>query len=155
MAKTLKKENGDLKHLDSNGRMYYIDGIEKLTQEVADVLMTVYVPERGWGSTITSLIGSTFKPNILNAIGESFIQQAVEQAIDRLKIKQNTTNLTNNYELVESATVQVLRLDSTSYTFYLEVSPIAGPDVVPTAFSIKLSQQIPDGTTIDIPGFTP
>jgi hypothetical protein len=155
MAITLKKENGDLKHLDSNGRMYYIEGIEKLTQEVADVLMTTYVPERGWGATLNNLIGTTFKPNILNAIGEAFIQQAVEQAIDRLKEKQRNTNLVTNYELIEEATVQVFRQDSTTYTFYLEVSPIDGPDKLPASFSVKLSQQIPDGEIVDIPGFRP
>jgi len=155
MAKTLKKENGDLLIEESNGRLLYIEGIEKLTQEVADVLMTTYVPSRGWGSTLTSLIGATFRPNILNAIGEAFIQKAVEEAIDRLKQKQKQTNLASNYEMVESATVQVFRLDSTSYTFYLQVSPVAGPDVSPTAFQIKLSHQIPTSTDIDIPGFTP
>ena len=155
MSKTLKKANGDLVHQDSNGRMYYIEGIEKLTQEVADVLMTIYVPERGWGFNLVSQIGVVFKPNILNAIGESFIQQAVEKAVDRLKEKQKQTPLVSNYESVESATVQVFKLDNTSYTFYLQVTPIAGPDVVPTAFEVRLSHQIQSSDTSDIPGFSP
>jgi hypothetical protein len=151
MSITLKKQDGDLEHLSSNGGMYYIQGIEKLTQEVADVLMTIYDPERGWGSQLNTLIGNVSKPGvIIDVIGQSLIQQAVDDAVDRLKQRQKETYLLTDIETVDTSTVQVFTVDKTMYTFYLQVKPVSGPDQIPSAFSVHLRQQIPDLNNIPL-----
>ena len=145
MSKTLKKADGDLVHESSNGSMYYIQGIEKLTQEVADVLMTIYVPERGWGSQLNSLIGNNSKSGVMvDMFGQALIQKAVNDAIERLKQRQKDTYLLTNTEMLDTSNVQVMALDKTTYMFYLQVTPVSGPDQAPSAFSVRLGQQLPD-----------
>ena len=155
MSITLKKANGDIVHKESDGRPYYIEGIEKLSQDVADVVMTVYVADRNWGSQLTELIGKAIQPGTLEPIGEAFIQNAVEDAIKRLIAKQNERpDQLSTYEAIEDANVEVFRMGVSSYTFILEVRPMNGPDQDPMAFQVKLGHQIMDTAKDNLPGMS-
>lgn len=155
MSITLKKADGDIVHQDSNGRPYYIQGIEKLSQDVADVVMTAYVADRGWGAQLTDLIGQVAKPGLLEPVGSAFIQQAVRDAMNRLIKKQTERpDQLSEYEAVETFEVQVFTINKTSYTFVLSVTPVAGPDQSPMAFQIKLGHQLPNTAKEGLPGMS-
>lgn len=155
MSITLKKADGDIVHKESDGRPYYIEGIEKLTQDVADVIMTVYISDRKWGSQLIDLVGKAIQPGTLEPIGEAFIQNAVEDAIKRLVVKQNERpDQLSPYETVEDSSVEVFRIGVSSYTFVVEVTPMAGPDQDPLAFRVKLGHQLLDTARDNLPGMS-
>lgn len=155
MSITLKKANGDLVLKESNGRPYYIEGIEKLSQDVADVVMTVYTSDRKWGSQLTDLIGKAIQPGTLEPIGSAFIQNAVDDAMKRLMAKQSERpDQLSVYETVDDYTVEVFRIGVSNYTFVIEVTPLDGPDQDPMAFQVKLGQQLLDTARDDLPGMS-
>lgn len=155
MSITLKKADGDIVHQDSNGRPYYVEGVEKLSQDVADAVMTLYVNDRGWGAQLTDLVGKAMLPGTLEPVGAAMIQQTVQDAMNRLIKKQaSRPDQLSEYEAVEKFNVQVFTINRTSYTFVLEVTPVAGPDQSPLAFQIKLGHQMLATSKQNLPGMS-
>jgi cytochrome oxidase Cu insertion factor (SCO1/SenC/PrrC family) len=155
MSLTLKKENGDLVVQESNGRMYYIQGIEKLSQDTADCLMVTYDPERDFGQELDKILTSNTRVSFLNVINNSYIKARVEEAVARLKkLQQSRPDQLNDYEAIERVSdVQVYTLEGpTNYVFVVDVTPVAGPDKNPQSFSVKLAHQLLGTARPNLPG---
>lgn len=157
MAQTLKKENGDLVIQESNGRMYYIQGIEKLTQDVADCLMVTYDPSRDFGQELDTVLSNNTRVSFLNVINASYIKARVEEAIARLKkLQQSRPDQLNDFEAIDTVSdVQVYILSgATDFAFVVDVTPVAGPDKNPQTFSVKLAHQLLNTARPNLPGMS-
>lgn len=144
MSITLKKADGDIVISESNGRPYYVSGVEKLTQEVADSLMTIYDPEYDFGHELDTAIGNNKRLSFLNVINATYIRNRVEEAIARLKdLQKSRPDQIDDYEAVdEIVDLKVYPMGKTGYAFIVQVAPLAGPNVAPQSFSVKLSHQL-------------
>lgn len=155
MSKTLKKRDGDIVLQSSNGRPLYIQGIEKLSQDVPDALMTEYDPERGFGSQISNLDQINAKRSgPLGLINRGYIKTLVREAIERLQQLQNTrVDQLTAFEAIKSiGTIRVIQVSRTGYIFFVDVTPYDGPDVIPTSFFIQLRHQFLPGAKPNLPG---
>lgn len=155
MSKTLKKRDGDIVLQSSNGRFVFIEGIEKLSQDVPDALMTEYDPERGYGSQISNLdqINSR-KSGPMGLINRGYVKTLVREAIERLQQLQNARiDQLTGFEAIQSiGTIRVIQLSRTGYIFFVNVTPFDGPDVIPTSFFIQLRHQFLPGAKPNLPG---
>jgi hypothetical protein len=154
MSQTLKKADGDLVVLDSTGRMYFVEGIEKLTQDVGDCLMVTYDPERDFGQELEQILANNARTSFLNVINSAYIKTRVEEAINRLKSLQTSRQYQiDAYEMIDKIEdLKVYHIGKTGYAFVVDVSPVAGPDKNPLAFQVKLSHQLLDTAKINLPG---
>jgi len=156
MARTLKKRDGDIVFDDSNGRPILIEGIHKLSQDVADALMTEYDPERSYGSQLANIetINSQSRSGPIGLVGRGYIKTLVREAIERLQELQNTRlDQLTSFEAIESiGTIRVVQFSRTGYIFYVDVTPFDGPDVVPTSFLVQLRHQFLPGSKPNLPG---
>jgi len=155
MATTLMKRDGDIVTQSSNGRQVMITGIHKLSQDVADCLMTEYDPERGYGSEIADLdqINSR-KSGPMGLVNRGRIKSMVRDAIERLQQLQNTrVDQLTGFEAIQSiGTIRVIQFSRTGYIFFVDVTPHDGPDVIPTSFFIQLRHQFLPGAKPNLPG---
>lgn len=155
MSKTLKKRDGDIVVQSSNGRSYFVQGIEKLSQDTADALMTEYDPERQFGSQLSSIeqINSS-KSGPLGLIGRGRIKTLVRESLERLQVLQNSRlDQLTAFEAIKSiGTIRVYQLQRTGYIFFVNVVPQDGPDVIPTSFFIQLRHQFLPGAKPNLPG---
>lgn len=155
MSTTLMKRDGDLVVQSSNGRQVTIKGIQKLSQDVADCLMTEYDPERAYGSEISNLdqINSS-RSEALGMINRGRIKSMVRDAVERLQQLQNTRlDQLDGYEAIKSiGAIRVIRFSSTGYIFFVDVTPADGPDKIPTSFLIQLRHQFLPGAKPNLPG---
>jgi hypothetical protein len=155
MSKTLKKRDGDIVLQSSNGRPYYIQGIEKLSQDVPDALMTEYDPERGYGSQVSNLDQiNARRSGPLGLINRGYIKTLVREALERLQQLQNTRiDQLTGFEAIKSiGTIRVIQFSRTGYIFFVDVTPYDGPDVIPTSFFIQLRHQFLPGAKPNLPG---
>jgi hypothetical protein len=155
MSKTLKKRDGDIVLQSSNGRPYYIQGIEKLSQDVPDALMTEYDPERGYGSQISNLDQiNARRSGPLGLINRGYIKTLVREALERLQQLQNTRiDQLTGFEAIQSiGTIRVIQFSRNGYIFFVDVTPYDGPDVIPTSFFIQLRHQFLPGAKPNLPG---
>jgi hypothetical protein len=154
MAKTLKKENGDIVIQESNGRPYKIGGIEKLTQEVADCLMVTYDPERDFGHELDQIMGNGTRMSFLNVINSAYIKNRVEEAVQRLKsLQKQRPDQIDNFEAIDKISdIKVYAIGATEYVFIVDVAPVAGPDKNPLTFEVKLAHQLLNTARRDLPG---
>ncbi len=145
MSRTLKTENGDLFVNESNGRVQYIEGIEKLSQDVAWSLMVTYDPERDFGQELDQVLTGNRRIQFLSIINAAFIRERVTAAIERLQaLQQQYPEHLSPYEAIERIQdIKVYPIDETGYVFEVDVRPKAGPDKNPRAFEIRLSHQLP------------
>lgn len=156
MSRTLKKRDGDIVFEDSNGRPFYIEGIHKLSQDVADALMTEFDQERGYGSQLANIdtINSQSKSGPLGLIGRGYIKTLVRESLERLQELQNSRlDQLTSFEAIESiGTIRVVQLSRTGYLFHVDVTPFDGPDVIPTSFFVNLRHQFLPGSKPNLPG---
>lgn len=154
MSITLKKSGGDIVIQASNGRPYWITGVEKLSQDVADVLMTTYNPETGFGHELDSLFNGTNRLSNIGIINATYIRNRVEEAISRLRsLQELRRDQIDAFETIDDVSdVQVYTIGSTGYAFTVEVTPLEGPNVAPQTFSINLSHQLLDSAAPNAPG---
>lgn len=156
MAKTIKKEDGDILIQESNGRPYLISGTEKLTQDIADCLMITYDPSRDFGHELDKLFLNDTRLSFLGVITSTYIKNRVEEAINRLKaLQQSRQDQLNNFEAIDTIrSVQVFQIKETEYAFVVDVTPIAGPDKDPLTFSVKLAHQLLSTARPNLPGMS-
>ena len=153
MSRTLKKEDGDLYINPSNGRGSYITGNEKLAQDVADVFMTIYDPERGYGFNLATIEDVNSHSSSLPGFSVGLIRSEVRDALERLEALQGDRSYQlNSYEAIkEIGTVHVYQASRTGYTFYVNVVPAAGGQNVKIGYRINLRHQF-TGSPRNLPG---
>jgi hypothetical protein len=154
MSKTLKKIDGDIYLPTSNGRPEYIEGIEKLSQDTADALLTEYDPDRQFGSELASLNDQPVKSGVLGVFNKAFLMQRARDAIDRLRALQNLRQdqLTSFEAIKEVGTIRVFQISQTGYILWIDVHPMAGPDKAPTSFKVNLRHQFLNSAQPNLPG---
>lgn len=124
MAATYKMVDGDL-FFDVNGRMEAIEGFAKVSQDIAEVLLTNFDSSRDYGSEL-----SLTDANPVFNLAESQVSSYVMDAVERLRNLQRTNNTTTAQEEIASIdAVEVFKNDQTEVTFGLAVSTTAGPQI--------------------------
>lgn len=156
MSRTLKKRDGDVVVQTSNGQNILIGGIHKLTQDSGDALMTEYDPERKFGSQISNLekLNSQSNSAALGMINRGYVKTLVRDAIERLRILQNTRvdQLSSTEAISTIGTVRVVQLSRTGYLFSVDITPSSGPDVSPTTFLVQMRHQFLASAKPNLPG---
>jgi len=124
MAGTFRMADGDI-FFDVNGRLETIEGFDKVSQDIAESLLTDFDVQRDFGCEL-NLIASDPSFNV----GEQQASSYVSDAIDRLRAVQRTNATTTKEEeiaIVES--IEVHKNDQTEILFGLAVRTTAGPSV--------------------------
>ncbi len=143
--KTILLEDGDIVIGGSSGRPEYIEGIRKLSQDVAHALLSQYVPEYQFGSEVQDIVSNNSRASFLHSINAAYIRNRIEEALQRLKSMQQTRpeRLSPFETLDKVQDVRVYSINSTDYVFMVDVKPKAGPDRNPQTFSVRLGHQLP------------
>lgn len=154
MSRTLKKQDGDIILEDSNGRPSLIEGIEKLTQDAADALLTTFDAERQFGSQVEEVAVNNSKPGVLPVFSRGFLRQAVRDALERLLALQRlrSDQLTSYEAIKEIGIVRVYQTSKTGYVFWVDITPFAGPDKATSSFKVHLRHQFLNSARLGLPG---
>ena len=145
MAATFKMVDGDL-FFDVNGRLEPIEGFAKVSQDIAEILLTVFDVDRDFGSELAL----TQADPAFN-IGEAQVSSYVLDAVERLRNLQRTNPTTTAEEEIASIdAIQVFKNDQTEVTFGLAVSTTAGPQIqssVDLRTPVSLNHLLPPSKT--------
>lgn len=149
MATTFRMADGDI-YFDVNGRLSKVEGFDKLSQDLAEVLLTDLDLGRDYGSELTSVTAGP----VIN-VSETQVTSYVSDAVERLRTFQRSNPTTTIFEEIMSITqIQVFKNDQTEVTFGLEVTTSAGPSITSTAaFSprpVALNHLLPPSKTQQI-----
>jgi phage baseplate assembly protein W len=138
--------DGDL-HFDVNGRLDTLVGFDKVSQDIAEVLLTDLDVRRDFGSEL-NIVSSDPAYNI----SEQQVSSYVSDAVDRLRNLQRTNPTTTRQEEIAAVeTIEVQKNDQTEILFGLAVRTTAGPSVEsnvrlnPTP--VRLDHLLPPSTT--------
>lgn len=124
MAKTFRMVDGDL-FFNVNGRIEEITDFDKVSQDIAEILLTDLDVQRDFGSEL-NLVASDPAFNI----GEQQVSSYVRDAIDRLRVLQRTNPTTTRQEEIAAIEgIEVHKNDQTEILFGLAVLTTAGPSV--------------------------
>jgi|TARA_R100000656_G_scaffold104176_1_gene76144 hypothetical protein len=155
MSKTIKKADGDIVLKDSDGRAYWVEGIEKLSQDSADALMTEYDSRRGFGSLLTdNLFTNSPEFGGFGMITRGRIKSMVRDAVERLRdLQTKRPDQLSGFEAISDiGAIRVFQVSKTGYVFFVDIHPFAGPDKLTTSFTISLRHQLPPGARPNLPG---
>ena len=146
MASTFKMVDGDI-FFDVNGRLQSIEGFDKVSQDIAEVLLTDLDMQRDFGSEL-NLVASDPSFNI----GEQQAASYVSDAIERLRSRQRTnTTTTREEEIAIVESIEVHKNDQTEILFGLAVRTTAGPSVESNVRlapnPVRLDHLLPPSTT--------
>lgn len=124
MTATFRMVDGDL-FFDVNGRLDPIENFDKVSQDLAEVLLTHLDLDRDYGSELV-LTDSSPVFNISKAQVTSYVLDAVE----RLRSFQRTSAYTTAQEEISAIEqIEVFKNDQTEILFGLSVLTTAGPSV--------------------------
>lgn len=155
MSWTLKKENGDIFVSPDTGRPVRVFNEEKTSQDVADILMTEFDPERSFGSKLPKLPGEVQRPTVLGPFGAARVQDEVKDTIQRLISLQDEMRLklAPTEAIEEIHDIQVYQINKTSYLFRLRVKLFSNREPRDFSFKIKLGHQFVSSNKRNLPGF--
>lgn len=138
MSVTLKISNGDL-DLGENGQGTLISGVEKLSQDVAEVILTPYDATEDWGNRL----GSVQLPYVSNwVMMEGLIKSEVAQAVQRLRRKQQTfPQLSDGERINKVKRIDVAVINGIAL-FFLAVEA-SSTYTIPLTFQTKLGHVVP------------
>ncbi len=146
MASTFKMVDGDI-FFDVNGRLQSIEGFDKVSQDIAESLLTDFDVQRAFGCELNRVVTD---PGF--NIGEQQASSYVSDAIERLRQFQRTNPTTTPQEeisMVES--IEVYKNDQTEILFGLAVRTTAGPSVESSVKlapnPVRLDHLLPPSTT--------
>lgn len=150
MATTLKKEDGQLVRA-STGRMVRIEGQEKLSQDVGDMLLTYYDPVRGTGCEVLKKSKNFPNVGIMESFGDAVLARYIEDGVQRLATMQALDPRTLPTEKIDTSktTVQVKTVNRKTFYFLLNVVPVRGnPFQVP--YRTRFRHQYPGVPAVDV-----
>lgn len=115
MSFTLGIKDGDF-DFDDYGSVVVIEGADKTSQDLGQIQVSAYDPNRGYGTRITP--GA-----VPNTAGEAFIATELNMTVERLQALQSAaSNTTDDERIVAVTRLDVNRADDkTSYDYRLEV----------------------------------
>lgn len=133
MTTTFRMVDGDL-FFDVNGRLDPIANFDKVSQDLAEVLLTHLDTDRDFGSELVLTDSSP----VFN-ISRSQVTSYVLDAVERLRNLQRTSRYTTaEEEIAAIEQIEVFQNDQTEILFGLSVLTSAGPSVEASA---KIDQQ--------------
>lgn len=146
MTTTFRMVDGDI-FFDVNGRLDPIGNFDKVSQDLAEVLLTHLDLDRNFGSELV-LTDTSPVFNISKAQVTSYVHDAVE----RLRSLQRTSQFTTAQEEIAAIEqIQVFKNDQTEITFGLSVITTAGPSVEASARieqkPVALNHLLPPGSS--------
>jgi len=146
MTTTFRMADGDIL-FDINGRLEFIDGVVKLSQDLAEVLLTELDVSRDFGSEL-NLVETDPSFNISEQQVNSFVADAVERVQN---LQQSNENTTRDEEIAAIDQIEVFKNKQTEIVFGLAVSTTEGQTVASqTAIRSKpvsLKHQLPPSTS--------
>jgi hypothetical protein len=127
MATTLKKEDGQLVRA-ATGRMIKIEGQEKLSQDVGDMLMSDYNPARGTGCQILQKSKDFPNIGIMDSFGDAILARYIEDGVQRLSNQLAVDPRANATERIDTGktTVQIKNMGRRQFYFLISVVPLRG-----------------------------
>ena len=137
--KTLTVQNGDL-YVDSRGRFDYCTDRHKCAQEVANVLLQDSYEDGSWGSNL----GNVEKGRIVDTANahRALISSMAHEAIDRLMVKQDQSDLGDKEKIKEySVVVDKFPNQSLRYLFFVSVTTVAGESIPGVPYSVQLEHR--------------
>jgi phage baseplate assembly protein W len=118
MSTTIRMADGDL-FINSAGRGETIDGADKASQDIAEILLTPLDALRDFGSELSSL--NVPEPVRVFA-GRALISKKVDEAVQRLKrLQQNDTESTAEERIDRINRIIVDQIASTDFVFWVSV----------------------------------
>jgi len=146
MTTTFRMADGDLL-FDVNGRLEPIDGAVKLSQDLAEVLLTEFDVDRDFGSEL-HLVEADPSFNI----SEQQVNAYVSDAVERVQaLQRSNTNTTRDEEIASIDQIEVFQNTQTEILFGLAVSTTEGRTVASqTAIRnkpVSLQHQLPPSTS--------
>jgi hypothetical protein len=138
--------DGDL-FFDVNGRLDEVENFDKVSQDIAEVLLTHFDVDRDFGSELALIDTSP----VFN-ISRSQVTSYVLDAIERLRTYQRTSAYTTAQEEIAAIEqIEVFQNDQTEITFGLGVLTTAGPTVEATTrldrTPVSLNHLLPPGSS--------
>jgi len=155
MSVTFKMDNGDLL-LDAAGRLATCQGLEKSAQDIGETLLNNYDPSdpsHYIGSELYKLDRMTFSAGGMDAIMtiEVFTRDAVKRLME---MQENDTEVDDDELISEIEYLQVRKIGSMSYAFYLKC--ITDSNLAAEVnFDINMKQQLPGAVANPPASFTP
>lgn len=117
MSTTIRMADGDI-YINSAGRSETIEGTDKCSQDIAEVLMTE-VAERDFGSELASL---TIPEPVQVFAGRALISKKVDEAIQRLRrMQQQDPYITADEQIERISRLVVEQFGPTDYVFWVNV----------------------------------
>jgi hypothetical protein len=146
MAGTFRMIDGDI-FFDVNGRLEEIANFDKVSQDIAESLLTNFDIDRDYGSELV-LTDTSTQFNVTKNQVSSYVLDAIE----RLRSYQRTNQYTTAQEEIAAIEqIEVFQNDQTEITFGLSVVTSAGPVIeAGTQLSrtpVSLNQLLPPGTS--------
>lgn len=124
MTTTFKMVDGDI-FFDVNGRLEGIGNFDKVSQDLAESLLTHFDVDRDYGSEL-ALVDANPQFNV----GRNQVTSYVLDAVERLRNYQRTSQYTTAQEEIAAIEqIEVFKNDQTEITFGLSVVTSAGPAV--------------------------
>ena len=135
VSQTLRMKNGDLDFNRNTGRAELINGFEKASQDLADILLTVFDNERNYGSELADIeVASQF----FDFITVGLVQQKISESVNRLIALQQQDAQSTADERIESITaLRVRQPQGTDIVFFLAVKTETN-DIVEKAMEVLL-----------------
>lgn len=124
MTGTFRMADGDL-FFDVNGRLDVIEGVVKLSQDLAESLLTEFDVGRDYGSEL-HLVETDPSFNISEQQVTSFVADAVERLQELQRTNENTTR---DEEIASIDQIEVFKNDQTEIVFGLAVTTTEGRTV--------------------------
>lgn len=146
MTATFRMVDGDM-FFDVNGRLDRIVDFDKVSQDLAEVLLTHLDLDRDYGSELVLTDSSP----VFN-ISKSQVTSYVLDAVERLRNLQRTSQYTTAQEEIAAIEqIEVFQNDQTEILFGLSVLTTAGPSVEAGARleqqPVALNHLLPPGTS--------
>jgi len=146
MTTTFRMVDGDL-FFDVNGRLDAIDGAVKLSQDLAEVLLTEFDVDRDFGSEL-----HTVETDPSFNISEQQVSAFVADAVERVQaLQRSNENTTRDEEIAAIEQIEVNKNKQTEILFGLAVSTTEGTTVASqTAIRskpVRLRHQLPPSTS--------
>ena len=111
--------NGDLYISADSGRIYLVDGVDKCSQDVAEILYTPYSTVTGYGSDLIDVVNY---PVMAKGAMQNFIKLKISEAIDRLKNMQREDPFsTIDERILNVRNLQLKYAGNSTYLFYLQL----------------------------------
>ena len=169
MSQTLRVVDGDLFISPVSGRAEILDGPDKASQDIAEVLMTplaqptaeapdpppspdlmidllnaLDLPARDYGSELAFI---DVPPQLSSALSKALIEKKVDEAIQRLRrLQQDDPLSTPDERIAGISKLVVVRVDTHSFAFFLEVALESSNFNPQRVILVSNRHQVSDGT---------